>query len=188
MTFEPTRLAGVFVVHTQAIPDARGYFVRTFSADDFRARQLNPVIAQANTSHNRRRGTLRGMHFQHAPAAEAKLVQCTRGAIYDVAVDVRPDSPTYRQWVSCELSATNRRALYLPEGCAHGFQTLEDDTDVSYLVSHPYAPDLADGFRYDDPAVGIAWPLAVTVISERDAQWPALVTAAPRGDTGRPDA
>lgn len=139
---------------------------------------MNPDIAQAHLSLNSRRGVLRGMHYQMPPAAEAKLVRCIRGAIFDVVVDLRPESDAYLKWVSCELTASNRKAIYLPEGCAHGFQTLEDNCELFYHVSHAYAPELAGGFRYDDPAVGISWPLPVSVMSPRDQAWPPLVVAA----------
>jgi dTDP-4-dehydrorhamnose 3,5-epimerase len=175
LTFEDTPIPGVFIIHLAPIHDERGFFARAFGADEFRARGMNPDIVQAHLSLNTRRGVLRGMHYQRAPAAEAKLVRCVRGSIFDVVVDMRQESESYLQWVSCELSAANRKALYLPEGCAHGFQTLEDDCEVFYHVSHVYAPELADGFRYDDPAVGIRWPQPVSVISPRDKAWPPLV-------------
>jgi dTDP-4-dehydrorhamnose 3,5-epimerase len=174
MRFETLAIPEVVVIELAPITDERGFFARLFAADEFRARGLNPQVAQASLSYNRARGTLRGMHYQHPPAAEAKLVRCIRGAILDVAVDLRPASPTYLRWVSTELSAANRRAVYIPEGFAHGFQTLEDDCDVMYHVSHPYAPELSDGVRYDDPAIGIRWPLPVSVISPRDRAWPLL--------------
>lgn len=174
MTLHPTSLHGVFIVDLEPIHDNRGFFARLFEAGEFEARGLNPVVAQTSLSLNRIRGTVRGMHFQRPPAAEAKLIRCISGAVFDVAVDLRPDSPTYLQWTSCELSAVNRRSIYIPEGCAHGFQALEDASEVLYHVSHPYAPALADGVHYQDPALAIAWPLPVTEISERDASWPLL--------------
>jgi dTDP-4-dehydrorhamnose 3,5-epimerase len=174
MRFEPTPLAGVFVVEIEPVHDNRGFFASLFDAGAFRARGLTAVVAQSSLSLNRVRGTLRGMHYQRPPAAEAKLVRCIRGAIFDVAVDLRAGSPTHLRWTSCELSAGNRRALYIPEGCAHGFQTLEDDTEVLYHVSHAYAPALADGVHYQDPAIDITWPLAVSELSERDTSWPLL--------------
>jgi dTDP-4-dehydrorhamnose 3,5-epimerase len=180
LNFEATPIPGVHVLHLVPIPDNRGFFARAFCADEFRERGLNPTVTQAHLSLNNVRGVLRGMHYQKPPAAEAKLVRCIRGAIYDVAVDLRPESPTYLKWFACELSASNRKAMYVPEGCAHGFQALDDNSEVFYQVSHAYAPDLADGFRYDDPAVGIRWPLQVRVISTRDGAWPPLAVHTPQ--------
>jgi dTDP-4-dehydrorhamnose 3,5-epimerase len=180
LNFETTPIPGVVVIHLEPIPDNRGFFARAFSAEEFRARGLNPTVSQMHLSLNNLRGVLRGMHYQNAPAAEAKLVRCIRGAIFDVAVDLRSDSPAYLKWFACELSAANRKAMYVPEGCAHGFQALEDNSEVFYQVSYPYTPDLADGFRYDDPAVGIRWPLSVRVISTRDGAWPPLAVEAPK--------
>lgn len=174
MTFAPTPLAGVFVVELDPRADDRGFFARSFCREEFAAHGLRTDVAQCNVSHNRRRGTLRGMHFQVAPSTEAKLVRCTRGAIYDVALDLRPGSATYRQWMAAELGADpgNRRMLYIPEGCAHGFQTLEDDSEVSYVMFGAYAPEHARGARWDDPAFGIAWPIATPIVSERDRSFP----------------
>lgn len=177
MNLVPMEIPDVLLIELAPIPDDRGFFARAFAADEFAAQGLDPRVAQVSMSYNRLKGTLRGMHFQRAPSAEAKLVRCIRGAIFDVAVDLRPDSPTYLRWVSTELTADNRRAVYIPEGFAHGFQTLQDDCDVFYQVSSPYAPALADGVRYDDPAFGIQWPLAVAVMSERDRSWPAMTRA-----------
>lgn len=174
MTFEPTLIPGAFVIHLTLIQDQRGFFATPFTADGFRARGLNPVVAQSSLSQTTRRGSVRGMHYQRPPAEEAKLVRCFRGAIFDVIVDLRPDSPSYRRWTSCELSAANRLALYVPEGCAHGFQTLDDDCEVYYQISHGYAPALAAGIRYDDPIINISWPLPVTIVSPRDRAWPDL--------------
>ena len=174
MKFGSTTIPGVFVIDLEPIHDERGFFARLYSPDDLAAHGLASTVAQTSLSANRLKGTLRGMHYQRSPAAEAKLVRCIRGAIFDVAVDLRPDSPTYLRWVACELTADNRRAMYIPEGCAHGFQTLEDDCDVFYHVSYAYTPELASGFRYDDSAVGVSWPLAVTVMSPRDRSWPAI--------------
>ena len=174
MTFEPTALAGVVVVHLDPIHDERGFFAHTFDADVFRAEGLVTAWTKSHLSNNRLAGTLRGLHLQHPPAAETKLVRCVRGAIYDVVADARPGSPTYGQWVARELSAANRDALYIPEGYAHGFQALEDDSDVFYEIAGPYTPSLADGYRYDDPVFGIDWPLPVSVISARDRVWPLL--------------
>lgn len=171
MKFHQTEIPGAFVVDLEAREDNRGFFARTWCRSEFERHGLNADVVQANMSYNARRGTLRGMHFQVAPHAEAKLVRCTRGAIFDVIVDLRPDSSTYRRWVGVELSADNRRALYIPEGCAHGFMTLEDHTDVMYQVTASYAPGAEGGVRYDDPAFGIEWPLPVAVISDKDTAW-----------------
>lgn len=171
MHFNETHLSGAFVIEPELHTDDRGAFARTFCRREFEAHGLKPDVAQANLSFNHRAGTLRGMHYQLPPAAEAKLVRCTRGAIYDVAVDLRPDSPTYRHHVGIELSAENRRALYVPEVFGHGYQALTDDAEVVYLVSEFYSPGQERGFRYDDPAVGISWPMPVTVVSAKDAGW-----------------
>jgi dTDP-4-dehydrorhamnose 3,5-epimerase len=168
MLFTETKLRGAFVVEPELIEDARGFFARTWTPEEFEARGLNPRIAQCSISYNARRGTLRGMHYQIAPYAEAKVVRCTRGAIYDVAVDLREGSPTYLRWAAVELSERNHAMLYIPEGFAHGYQTLEDDTEVFYQVSESYCPEAARALRWDDPALGIAWPLPVSAISERD--------------------
>jgi dTDP-4-dehydrorhamnose 3,5-epimerase len=171
---EPTALAGVVLIHLTPAADHRGSFARVFCADEFRAWGLNPHVAQCSLSHTLVRGTLRGMHYQKAPAQEAKLVRCVRGAAYYVAADLRPDSPTFRQWTSVELTAKNRVALYAAEGCAIGFQTLDDDTEMLYQISHPYVPALASGFRYDDPLIGIRWPLPPVNLSSRDLEWAPL--------------
>ena len=172
MTFLPTPLAGAYVVELEQRVDERGFFARSFCQEEFKAQGLDPRIAQTNVSYNRRRGTLRGMHFQAAPYAEAKLVRCTQGAIWDAIIDLRPDSPSFKRWHGIELSAANRRALYLPEGFAQGFQTLADDSEVLYLMSQFYRPDSARGLRWDDPAFGIAWPIANPQLSERDRGLP----------------
>lgn len=169
MRFIETGLKGAFVIELDVIEDERGYFARTWSPGVFAERGLNPRVAECSTAYNRWRGTLRGMHFQVKPHEEAKLVRCTRGALYDVIVDLREGSPTRRRWVAVELSAAAPRMLYVPESFAHGYQTLEDDTDVSYQMSECYHPESARGLRWDDPALGIRWPLPVSVISERDA-------------------
>jgi dTDP-4-dehydrorhamnose 3,5-epimerase len=160
------------VVDLERHEDDRGFFARTFCAREFSNHGLQPVVAQANLSHNDHRGTVRGMHYQAAPAREAKLVRCTAGAIYDVIVDIRPSSPTYGEHFGVELSAENGRGLYIPEQFAHGFQTLADDTDVTYLMSEFFAPEHQRGLRYDDPGFGIDWPLPVSSISEKDRSWP----------------
>ncbi len=180
MKFTPTPLDGAFVVDVEKHADERGFFARTYCVEEFRARGLIAQVAQCSLSFNRVTGTLRGMHYQGAPAAEVKLVRCTAGAIYDVIVDVRPGSPTFGQYFGLELSALNRRALYVPELFAHGFQTLSDGAEVLYQISELYTPGCARGLRYDDPALGIRWPLPVSVISEKDANWPLLGGAVPR--------
>lgn len=173
MIFVPTPLAGAWVVEPERVGDERGFFARTWCAETFAAQGLNPALAQCSVSFNERRGTLRGMHYQAAPHAEAKLVRCTRGALWDVVVDLRPDSPTFRQWFGAELTADNRRMLYVPEGFAHGFQTLEDETEVFYQISVPYVPGAGRGVRWDDPAFGIQWPHAdERVMSDRDRGYP----------------
>lgn len=174
MKFLPTPLAGAYVVEIEPREDDRGFFARSFCQEEFEKLGLNPRIAQTNVSFNKRRGTLRGMHYQAAPHAEAKLVRCTQGAMWDAIVDLRPDSPSYRRWHAVELSAANRRALYVPEGFAQGFQTLADETEVLYLMSQFYRPEAARGLRWDDPAFGIAWPIADPQLSERDRGLPLL--------------
>ncbi len=174
MIFSPTPLAGACVVELEPVADDRGFFARAFCREEFEAHGLNPQLAQSNISFNRRRGTLRGLHYQAAPYAEAKLVRCTQGAIWDVIVDLRADSPSYKRWHAVELSAENRRALYVPEGFAQGFQTLADDSEVLYLMSQFYRPDAARGLRWDDPALGIAWPIADPQLSDRDRSLPRL--------------
>lgn len=172
MDLTATDIPGVFIVEPQPHRDERGFFARTWCADEFAAAGLNPALAQCSISFNPAVGTLRGMHYQAAPHAEAKLVRCTMGAIFDVALDLRPDSPAYLRHVGVELSAENRRALYIPEGCAHGFLTLADDSEVFYQISVPYAPGSARGARFDDPAFGIRWPGPAKVISARDRAYP----------------
>ncbi len=172
MQFIATKIPGAFILEAERIPDERGFFARTWARDEFIANGLNPDLAQCNVSYNHRKGTVRGIHWQVPPHAEVKLVRCTQGAIYDVIVDIRPDSPTYRQSVGVELSAENRRALYIPEGCAHGFQTLEDATEIFYMITAYYAPHAARGMRWNDSAIDVVWPHEVTVISERDANYP----------------
>jgi len=172
MIFRETELAGAFVIEPERIEDQRGFFARTWCEREFREHGLNPRLVQCNVSFNRRTGTLRGMHFQAAPREEAKLVRCTMGAIYDVVVDLRPDSDTFRKWIAVELTAENRTMVYVPEGFAHGFQTLAEDTEVFYQMSETYAPELARGVRWDDPALGIEWPAAADrTLSDRDATY-----------------
>lgn len=172
MRYTTTAVAGVVLVDLELRADDRGFFARTFDAAEFATLGLDGAVAQCNLSYNHRAGTVRGLHRQVPPYAEGKLVRCTAGAIVDVAVDVRPDSPTYGAHVMVELSAANRRALLLPPYVAHGYQTLTDDAEVVYQVSGPYVPEGEQGFRYDDAAFGIAWPLPVSVISDKDASWP----------------
>jgi dTDP-4-dehydrorhamnose 3,5-epimerase len=174
LKFESTPLAGLYVVELERLEDERGFFARSFCQDEFRGHGLRPVIVQCNVSWNRRRGTLRGLHFQVAPHEEAKVVRCTRGAIWDVVVDLREDSATRLRWHAVELSAANRRALYVPEGFAHGFQTLADDSEVLYQMSESHYPQLARGVRWDDPKLGITWPLADPILSERDRSYALL--------------
>jgi dTDP-4-dehydrorhamnose 3,5-epimerase len=172
--FTETALPGAFLLDLERREDDRGWFARGFCQHELADRGLNPVIAQANVAFNRVAGTLRGMHFQFPPRAETKLVRCTRGAIVDIIVDLRPESPTYLQSVSVELNEENGRALYVPERFAHGYQTLVDETETSYQVGEFYAPETEGGLAYDDPRLGLAWPLPVTAISEKDSQWQPL--------------
>lgn len=174
MLFTETELKGVYIVDIEPRPDHRGFFARTFCVREFESVGLRPAVAQCNLSFTYKMGTVRGMHYLAPPATEAKLVRCVRGAIYDVVIDTRPDSPTYKSHISVELTAENRRALYIPETLAHGFQTLTDDVEVIYQMSDFYAPAYERGLRYDDPALNIQWPLPVSEISEKDASWPYL--------------
>jgi dTDP-4-dehydrorhamnose 3,5-epimerase len=167
-------LGGAYVLDFEQLEDERGFFARSFCQKEFAAHGLDPVIAQCNVSYNRKRGTLRGLHYQAAPHAEAKVVRCTRGAIWDVIVDLRDDSPTLQQWYAAELTADNRRSLYVPAGFAHGFQTLADDSDVLYQMSEFYHPESARGVRWNDPRLAIRWPLTAEIISPRDAALPLL--------------
>ena len=171
MIFTEGKVKDAFVIDPERIEDERGFFTRVWCRKEF-GHLSSPQIAQANVVFSRLKGTLRGMHFQAAPFEEAKLVRCTQGAIYDVTVDLRPESPTYKQWVGAELTADNRRMLYVPEGCAHGFETLVDNTEIYYLATEFYMPQAAWGVRPDDPAFGIEWPLKIEVISSRDRSWP----------------
>lgn len=172
MKIEPTTLPGVMLVTVAPQTDERGFFARTFDTNQFVSAELPTVWPQCNVSWNRRRGTLRGMHFQRAPRGEPKLVRCTRGRIFDVAVDLRTHLPSFRRWVGVELSHDRRNALFIPNGCAHGFITLEDDCEVYYMMGETFIPELAGGVRWNDPVFAIAWPLEPTTISERDATWP----------------
>ena len=178
MIIRDTALAGVHVIEPERVEDERGFFARVFDAREFADGGLQGAVAETSVGFNSRRWTLRGLHFQVAPHEETKLVRCTRGSVYDVAVDLRPESPTRFRWVAVELTAGNRLALYLPAGCAHGYLTLEDNTEVAYQISKPYVPDAATGVRWDDPLLGIDWPASPAVISARDAAFSDL--ASPR--------
>lgn len=175
MIFTATDLAGAFVIEPERLGDERGFFARTWCQREFEEHGLNPRLAQCSISFNARKGTLRGMHYQAAPHQEVKLVRCTMGAIYDVIVDLRPQSPTYTQHLGVVLSAENRTMLYVPEGFAHGFQTLEENSEVYYQMSEFYAPDSARGVRWNDPAFGIAWPADERTIIARDQSYPDYV-------------
>jgi dTDP-4-dehydrorhamnose 3,5-epimerase len=172
MTFTETKLGGAFLIDVDRKEDIRGYFARVFCVEEFRAKGLNAQVAQCSISFNRRKATLRGMHWQVAPRAEAKLVRCTHGAIFDVIVDLRLQSPTRLQHVTVELSEDNGRMFYIPEGFAHGFQTLVDDTEVFYQMSEFFAPECGRGARWNDPAFEIAWPLLDPIMNDRDRSWP----------------
>ncbi len=174
MIFTETPLPGAFVIDLEPLGDERGFFSRTFDANQFEAQGLRPAIVQANLSYNHRAGTLRGMHYQLPPAGETKLVRCTRGAIYDVIVDLREGSSTYMQHYGVELTLDNRRALYVPELFGHGYLTLTDEAEVEYQVSEFYTPGQERGLRHDDPTLGIEWPVPIIVISEKDAAWPLI--------------
>jgi dTDP-4-dehydrorhamnose 3,5-epimerase len=179
LIFIETRLRGAFIVDIERREDTRGFFARAFCQKEFSAHGLNPTIAQANIASNIRRGTLRGMHFQFPPAAETKLVRCTRGAILDIIVDLRPESPTYLQHVTVELNEDNQRALYVPERFAHGYQALADKTDTSYQVGEFYTPEAESGLLHDDPRLGLKWPLPVSVISDKDQKFRQLAEIEP---------
>lgn len=172
MIFRETKLPGAFVIELEKREDDRGFFARTFCREEFSAHGLNPDIAQCNVSFNKRKGTLRGMHYQTPPFAEAKLVRCTSGAIFDVIIDLRESSTTFRQHFAVDLYSATGKMLYIPEGFAHGFQTLLDDTEVFYQMSQPYAPECARGVRWNDPSFGIEWPSAERTILERDRNYP----------------
>jgi dTDP-4-dehydrorhamnose 3,5-epimerase len=172
MLFTETKLAGAFIIDIEKREDQRGFFARSWCQHEFEACGLISRLVQMNLSFNPKQGTLRGMHYQIAPHAEAKVIRCTRGAIYDVIIDLRPSSPTYTQWIGVTLTADNYKMLYVPEQFAHGYQTLEDRTEVTYQVSQFYAPTFERGARYDDPVFGIVWPTAVRVISDKDKTWP----------------
>ncbi len=172
MIFKETKLSRAYIIEIERLEDSRGFFARAWCEKEFEAHGLNSRLVQANVSYNKRKGTLRGMHYQVEPDEEAKLVRCTRGAIYDAIIDLRRESPTHRQWIGVELTGENHKMLYVPEGFAHGFTTLRDDTEATYQVSQFYAPGSERGVRFNDPAFGIEWPLDVQVISDKDANWP----------------
>lgn len=172
MEFTETKLKGVWLIRLRKIEDERGHFARVWCQDELLKHGLNPQIAQMNLGYSHRCGTIRGLHYQAAPHAEAKLIRCTRGAIFEAIVDLRKDSPTAGQWCSAEITADNGLMVYVPEGCAHGYQTLQDGTEAYYTTSAAYAPAAVRGARYDDAAFGIQWPLPVSVISKADLNWP----------------
>jgi dTDP-4-dehydrorhamnose 3,5-epimerase len=179
MRFLETKLKGAFVIEADLREDNRGFFARVFCQHEFQDHGLKPLIAQANVAFNRKRGTLRGMHFQFPPAAETKIVRCTRGAILDIIVDLRPQSATYLDHIAVELTGDNHRTLYVPERFAHGYQVLEDGTETSYQVGEFYAPSFEGGLPYNDPRLGLVWPLPVTEISAKDAAWQQLADIEP---------
>jgi dTDP-4-dehydrorhamnose 3,5-epimerase len=172
MIFRETELNGAFLIEPERLEDNRGFFARAWCRKEFMAHGLTGALVQSNISFNKRTGTLRGMHFQAAPYEEAKLVRCTMGAVYDVIVDLRPDSSTFLRWVAVELTAKNHKMLYIPENFAHGYQTLADNTEVFYQVSQFYSPGSEQGLRYNDPIFGIKWPMDVQAISHKDRSWP----------------
>jgi dTDP-4-dehydrorhamnose 3,5-epimerase len=172
LLFQETRFQGALIISLELREDQRGFFARSWCRDEFLEAGVDIDVVQGNVSFSKTRGTLRGMHFQRPPYQEAKLIRCARGAIYDAIVDLRPDSPTFGQWLGVELTQSNYRMLLVPEGFAHGFETLEDDTEVTYLVSQVYTPGSEGGLRYNDPSIGIQWPLDPQVISEKDLAWP----------------
>lgn len=177
MIFTELKLPGAFAIDLERKEDDRGFFARTFCREEFEAHGLDPNVVQCNVSFNKRKGTLRGMHYQTAPYEESKLVRCTAGKVFDVIIDLRHSSPSFKKYATIELTAENRKMLYIPEGFAHGFQTLEDNTEVFYQMSREYARDHACGVRWDDPAFGIAWPLDERIIIERDRHYPDFLAA-----------
>ena len=172
MRFTESKIPGAWIIDITPIPDRRGFFAMTWLPEQFRERGMNPALAQCNLAFNHQRGTLRGMHFQLAPHAQAKIIRTTRGALLDVIVDLRPDSPAFKQWDAVELTADNHRMLYMPEGVAHGYVTLEDNTEAYYHVSSAWVPAAESGVRWNDPAFAIQWPFEPAVVSDRDAAWP----------------
>ena len=174
MIFQETKLSGVFEIRLEPVRDSRGFFARSWCQKEFENRGLDPKVVQCNVSFNKKKGTLRGMHYQAAPNAEAKLVRCSSGSVYDVVIDLRPQSPTFKQWIPVVLRSSDRNMIYVPKGCAHGFLTLEDDTEIFYQMSEFYSAESSRGVRWNDPAFAIKWPLPPAVISERDAGYPLL--------------
>ena len=172
MIFRETKLQGAFIIGVEKREDDRGFFARAWCKKEFDEHGLTASMVQSNIAFSKRKGTLRGLHYQSAPYGEVKVVRCTRGSLYDVLVDVRPGSPTYRQWIGVELTSENHKMTYIPEGFAHGYQTLEDNTEVMYQVSQFYFPDFERGIRYDDPGIGIDWPHMVKILSDKDKGWP----------------
>ena len=182
MIFHETKLAGAFIVELDRRTDLRGFFARSFCSAEFREHGIDFTPAQANISHSTLKGTLRGMHYQGAPVSETKFIRCIRGAVWDVIIDMRPESTTYRQHLGVELSADNGRAIYVPDNFAHGNQALTDDAELFYLMGGPYTPGHERAVRFDDPAIGIEWPLPVTVIDQKDSNWPLLDRSAAQGE------
>lgn len=174
MLFHPLYLQGAYLIEIEKKEDERGFFARTFCQSELTAKALCSYFPQSSLSFNKKKGTLRGMHFQAAPYEEVKIVQCVKGAIFDVIIDLRPNSNTYKKWIGIELSVTNRYMLYIPAGFAHGFQTLQDESEVFYHISVPYVPEVGRGVRWDDPTFEIEWPLGVEMISEKDQGYPFL--------------
>lgn len=172
MIFLPTRVDGALLLELERLEDERGFFSRIWCTDEVRRHGLDPSVVQCNLSYTARRGTLRGMHYQAGAQGESKTVRCVRGAVFDVVADLRPDSPTYRSWAGVELTQENRLALHVPKGCAHGFQALTDEVELIYFMSHPFVPEAARGFRWNDPAFAIRWPIPDPRVSERDAAFP----------------
>jgi dTDP-4-dehydrorhamnose 3,5-epimerase len=170
--FAETRLKGAYIIEPERLLDERGFFARTWCQKEFQLHGLNTNVVQCNISYNKKKGTLRGMHYQAAPCEETKLVRCTQGEMYDVIIDLRPDSTTFMNWLSVELTAYNRKMLYIPEGFAHGFVTLMDNTEVFYQMSESYSAEHARGVRWNDPAFGIQWPIEASVMAEKDRQFP----------------
>ena len=179
MIFTETKLKGAFIIDLKRLEDERGFFARVFCQREFAEHGMKPIIAQANIAFSKNKGTLRGMHFQFPPAAEAKLVRCTRGAVWDIIVDLRPESPTYLDHIAVELSATNHRAIYVPERFAHGYQAIQPDSETSYQVGEFYTPNSEGGLRYNDPNLGLKWPLPVSEITVKDKSWKLLADIEP---------
>jgi len=184
MIFKETKLKGACTIELERIEDKRGFFARSWCRKEFAEHGLNPLIVQCNISYNKKKGTLRGMHYQSAPYEEAKIVSCISGAIYDVIIDLRPDSATFCQWFAVELSSDNYRMIYIPVGLAHGFQTLADDTTVYYQMAEYYHPECARGVRWDDPAFGVKWPIKNSIVSTRDNQFLDFISSKGISDSG----